>query len=265
VKPFLALAATPCAFALLVALRIGATPAAAQATAPLVGPPAMGSAVTYRMSWKVTEGGDAAGDGAVLVALRWRTADRIVATIQPAPGGTPDPYVTTTPPPAIYVVTRSANGVMTLDHLYADDKTGARLADAIGTLNDLSLMLAARPANAAQWTISLALRPQAVSPSTPPVAMPAVVHASASADGGALVLTGHGTETVKPGGSKASQLLQRLSGEGDPEPVTTAAELHARFAASGDLETASVTETTTTGSGKDAHVVARTWDLARTL
>lgn len=263
-KPFVALAAAPCVLALLVALRVGATPAAAQSATPLVGPPAMGSAVTYRMSWKVTEGGDAAGDGAVLIGLRWRTADRIVATIQPAPGGTPDPYVTTTPPPAIYVLTRGASGVMTLDHLYADDKTGARLADAIGTLNDLSLMLAARPANAAQWTISLPMRPQAVSPSTPPVPVPAVVHASASTDAGALILTGHGTETVKPGGSRASQLLQKLSGEGDPEPVTTAAELHARFAASGDLDTATVTETTTTGGGKDANVVARTWELART-
>jgi hypothetical protein len=264
VKSLVALAAAPCALALLVALRVGTTPAIAQVAAPLVGPPAMGTTVTYRMSWKVSAGGDAAGDGAVLLGLRWRTADRIVATIQPAPGGTPDPYVTATPPPAIYVVSRGANGVMTLDHLYAADKTGARLDDALGTLNDLALMVAARPANATQWTISLPMRPQAVSPSTPPVPVPAVVHASASSEGGALIVTGHGTETVKPGGSKASQMLQRLSGEGDPEPVTTAAELHARFAASGDLDTATVTETTTTGVGKDATVVARTWDLART-
>ena len=247
------------ALAVVGVLRVSGLPVLAQATTPVVGPPQAGTAVTYRISWKSTANGDDAGSGAVLVALRWRSGDKVVASIAPA---APAASATPAPPPSIYVLTRAADGRFTFDHLYADDEEGVRLARAVGTLNDVSLVLAARPAGAPRWTVTVPLRSQVVGSTAAVPPVDAVLTADGTIAAGGVALTATGKVTVQPGGSRASQLLQRLEGQA-VEPTTTAGEIHAQFATDGVLETESLTETTTVGTAKDASVVVTAWQVAR--
>ena len=257
------------ALAVVGVLRLSGLPVLAQEATPVVGPPQAGTAVTYRVSWKTTADGDEAGSGAALVALRWRTGDRVVASFAPAPtpasasaSGSASASSSPATPPSIYVLTRAADGRFSFDHLYGDDADGARLARAIGTLNDVSLVLGARPAAAPHWTVTVPLRPQVVGSATAVAPVDAVLTASETTAAGGVALTATGKVTVQPGGSRAAQLLQRLEGQA-VLPTTSAAEIHAQFAPDGVLETESLVETTTVGSGKDANVVVTTWQVAR--
>jgi hypothetical protein len=232
---------------------VSGLPVLAQVTTPVVGPPQAGSAVTYRVSWKTTQDGSDAGSGAVIVAMRWRTGDKVVASI--ALAETP----TST---SVYVLTRAADGLFTLDHLSVNDADGTRLASAVGILNDVTHVLAVRPAGAPRWTLTMPFLPQVLNPPTPVAPVDLALTATEATADGDLVLTASGSVTVQPSGSRAARLLQRLSGEGE-QPMKIVGEIHGRFAPDGAMETASLVETTTSGSDKESSVLGATWQVAR--
>ncbi len=121
--------------------------ASAQVPAPLViGPDRVGSAVTYRLT--TSDGRAGSAPNVQTLALRWKLGQKVVVTLTTADDARAMPYV----------ATRATDGRLTLDNVNADDPEGQRNATAVGVLNRLVGFVAAAPAGAKKWKMTLGVQ-----------------------------------------------------------------------------------------------------------
>lgn len=160
----------------------------------VLGPPRLGTAVTYRLT--IVRGDPPAAPTDVqTLALRWKLGDKIVATTTVSGEAQSTPYV----------ATRAPDGSFTLDNGNPDDPQGQRLAAAFALMNRLTSFVAGAPAGAGTWNTTLTLQPPnptadaAAAPNAKkpqPIVLAVSAMRSSVSDGTTLTASGSSTRTV---------------------------------------------------------------------
>jgi hypothetical protein len=274
-----------------VAASSAVAPASAQSVAALVlGPPRLGSAVTYRLT--VVSGDPATTPPDVqTLALRWKLADKVLATVTNPAKGQSTPYV----------ATRAADGTFALDNANPEDTEGQRLASAIGLMNRITGFVAGAPSGAGTWNTTLVVQPPndnapAGLNSKKPQALtvPLSAERSSVSDGTTLTASGSAARDVTRPAAEGSgrgvrpamggRRREGLLGGGYPSggdmggpgvgigmggappktsTVTTKIAVSAHFGVDGVLSSGTIVETIS-GSDDQTAASTRSWEVDRT-
>jgi hypothetical protein len=241
----------------LAAVSLWSARAGAQSwTAPVLGPAQVGSLAGYQVAWTTLVDGDKTVSVSSMLAMRWRTGQKVVASFRDSQDE----------PASEYVMTRQNDGSLTLDNAAHVDKTGTLLGQVIATFDELAGVVADEPGDAKAWTKSLAIAVAPPDATATPEPAPQIALSATRAtrdDGFTVTASGSSTQDVAATPAPAAmRLLSRVMRQ-KPGQATTTCTLEGRFTASGVLTYATLETKTTTVVGKKTSTVDTTWHITR--
>jgi hypothetical protein len=222
-----------------------------------LGPARVGTSASYRVAWTTTVDGNKVASVSSVVTLRWRAGEKIVASM-----------LDSDQPASVYVVSRTNDGMLTLDNAANVDARGARLAQVLTLFDAFAGIVAHQPADATAWTKSVTIPVQsASSPGAPPAVRTDLafsVTRAMSAVGPRVAASGSSTQPVEATPAPAPvRFLHRIIRE-KPTESTTSCTIEERFAHDGSLISASFEEKTVTSSARQSTAVVTSWYVAPT-